>query len=52
LYVGKVRTLATSNTDFTTPVGSVEPFFVVALQLSFSPSTGTAFFASRENLLS
>jgi hypothetical protein len=44
--------LATSSVDLTDPTGSDAPFFCVADAVTFSPSTGSAFFASSENLLS
>ena len=49
--VSTLSPLATSSVDLTDPTGSDAPFFV-ADAVTFSPSTGSAFFASSENLLS
>ena len=50
--VSTLSPLATSSVDLTDPTGSDAPFFCVADAVTFSPSTGSAFFASSENLLS
>jgi hypothetical protein len=50
--VSTLSPLATSSVDLTDPTGSDAPFFCVADAVTFSPSTGSASFASSENLLS